>query len=84
MRVGFIGVGNMGAPMCGWLLKAGHSLVVHDLRRDAAASLVEQGAQWADSPGDVAGRCDVVATCVPGLPRFFTPFRMTNIQFMRD
>ena len=68
MKVGFIGLGNMGAPMCGWLLKAGHSLIVHDLRKDAAAGLLEQGAAWADSPAEVAGRCDVVATCVPGPP----------------
>ena len=66
MRAGFVGLGNMGAPMCGWLLKAGHPLVVHDLRKEAAASLLEQGAVWADSPGRVAEQCDVVATCVPG------------------
>ncbi len=37
MRVGFIGVGNLGHPMAGHLLKAGHDLVVHDLRQGAAA-----------------------------------------------
>ena len=66
MKVGFIGLGNMGDPMCGWLLEAGFPLVVFDLRRQAAAGLVERGAEWADSPALVAEQCDVVATCLPG------------------
>jgi 3-hydroxyisobutyrate dehydrogenase len=68
MRVGFIGLGNMGAPMAGFILKAGFSLVVHDLRREAAATLLERGAVWADSPKDVAAQCDVICICVPGPP----------------
>ncbi|HYS15575.1 MAG TPA: NAD(P)-dependent oxidoreductase, partial [Candidatus Binatia bacterium] len=68
MRVGFIGLGNMGAPMAGFVLGAGFSLVVHDLRRQAAASLLERGAVWADAPRDVAGQCDVICVCVPGPP----------------
>ena len=68
MRVGFIGLGNMGGPLAGFVLKAGFSLVVHDIRREAAATLLEQGAIWADSPADVAARCDVICTCVPGPP----------------
>jgi 3-hydroxyisobutyrate dehydrogenase len=66
MRVGFIGLGNMGSPMAGFVLRAGHSLVVHDLRREAAAALLDRGATWADSPGQVAAQCDVVCICVPG------------------
>ncbi len=68
MRVGFIGLGNVGAPMAGFVLGAGHSLVVHDLRRDAAAPLLDRGAVWAASPGEVAAQCDVVCVCVPGPP----------------
>jgi 3-hydroxyisobutyrate dehydrogenase len=66
MQVGFIGLGNMGQPMAGWLLDAGFPLVVHDLRAEAAAPLVERGAIWADSPRDLAAGCDVVCTCLPG------------------
>jgi 3-hydroxyisobutyrate dehydrogenase len=66
LRVGFIGLGNMGAPMAGFVLGVGHSLVVHDLRRDAAAPLLDRGATWADSPAEVAAQCDVVCICVPG------------------
>ena len=37
MKIGFIGVGNIGAPIAGQLLKGGHTLVVHDFRPEAAA-----------------------------------------------
>jgi 3-hydroxyisobutyrate dehydrogenase len=66
MKVGFIGVGNIGAPIAGQLLKAGHTLIVHDLRREAAAALLAAGATWSDSAPAVARECDVVATCLPG------------------
>jgi 3-hydroxyisobutyrate dehydrogenase-like beta-hydroxyacid dehydrogenase len=68
MRVGFIGLGNMGGPLASFVLKAGFSLVVHDLRREAASTLLEGGAVWADSPKDVAAQCEVICICVPGPP----------------
>jgi 3-hydroxyisobutyrate dehydrogenase len=52
--------------------QAGFPLVVHDLRRDAAAPLLERGAVWADSPREVAAQCDVVCVCVPGPPEMQT------------
>ena len=66
MPVGFIGVGNIGSPMAGQLLKAGHALVVHDIRREAAAPLLAAGAAWAVAPKAVAAQCEVVVTCLPG------------------
>ena len=68
MRVGFIGLGNMGGPLAGFVLKAGFSLVVHDIRREAAAALLAGGATWAESSRDVAAACDVICVCVPGPP----------------
>jgi 3-hydroxyisobutyrate dehydrogenase len=68
MRVGFIGLGNMGAPMAGFVLDARLDLVVHDLRKEAAAPLLVRGASWADSAQAVAAACDVVGVCVPGPP----------------
>jgi 3-hydroxyisobutyrate dehydrogenase-like beta-hydroxyacid dehydrogenase len=68
MRVGFIGLGNMGGPLAGWVHKAGFPLVVHDIRREAAAPLLEQGATWAASPSDLAAQCEVICTCLPGPP----------------
>lgn len=44
MRIGFIGLGNMGNPMAAHLIKAGFSLTVHDLRRSTAEHLLELGA----------------------------------------
>jgi 3-hydroxyisobutyrate dehydrogenase len=68
MRVGFIGLGHMGEPLASFVRRAGYALVVHDLRKAAAAGLLEGGAAWAASPREVAGRCDVVCVCVPGPP----------------
>ena len=68
MKVGFIGVGNIGAPIAGQLLAAGHDLLVHDLRRAAADGLIASGAVWAASPAALASECEVVATCLPGPP----------------
>lgn len=65
-RIGFIGVGNIGQAMAGQLLTAGHALVVHDVRREAAADLLAAGAAWAESPAELAARSEVVATCLPG------------------
>jgi 3-hydroxyisobutyrate dehydrogenase len=66
MRVGFIGTGNIGTPMAANILKAGHSLVVHDIVREKADYLLELGAEWADSPSAVASACEVICSCLPG------------------
>jgi 3-hydroxyisobutyrate dehydrogenase-like beta-hydroxyacid dehydrogenase len=66
MRIGFIGLGNMGGPMALNLIKAGHALTVYDVRRAAAEPHLAAGAQWADSPGAVAAECELVMTSLPG------------------
>ena len=66
MRVGFIGLGNMGGPMALNMIKAGHALTVHDIRREAAEAHLAAGAQWADSPAAVAAQSEVVVTSLPG------------------
>ena len=68
MKVGFIGLGNMGNPMASNLIKAGHQLTVHDLRREAATNLLELGAEWADTPKDTVPGQDLVLTSLP-VPR---------------
>jgi len=65
VRYGFIGLGNLGKHLAASLLHAGFDLTVHDLNRAAANSLVERGAQWADSPADLAATVDAVITCLP-------------------
>lgn len=54
MQVGFVGLGNMGNNMAMNLVKAGHSVQVTDLRREAASNLEEAGARWVDSPQTAA------------------------------
>jgi len=68
MRIGFIGLGNMGGPMASNLMKAGHTLVVHDVRPQAAAPHLERGAKWAASPRDVARESELILTSLPGPP----------------
>ena len=68
MRIGFIGLGRMGASIARHLQTAGHPLLVHDVRREAAAGHLERGARWADSPSELAAGSDLVLTCLPGPP----------------
>jgi 3-hydroxyisobutyrate dehydrogenase-like beta-hydroxyacid dehydrogenase len=68
MRVGFVGVGVMGAPIARNILKGGFSLTVHDVDRAAADRLVAAGATRAGSPGAAAAESDVVITMVPDAP----------------
>ena len=66
MRIGFIGLGNMGGPMALNLIKAGHALIVNDVRREAAAPHLEMGATWADSPRALARESELILTSLPG------------------
>ena len=66
MKVGFIGLGTMGASMALNVRKGGYELTVYDLRRDAAKPHLEAGAKWADGPRQVAAASDVVFTSLPG------------------
>ena len=66
MKVGFIGLGTMGASMASNLQKAGHQLCVNDLRREAAAPHLAAGAVWKDTPREVAEGVEVVFTSLPG------------------
>src|SRR5213593_3725353 len=66
-RVGWIGTGVMGAPMCGHLLASGSPVTVFNRTPERARPLLERGAAWADSPQAVARQADVVFTMV-GFP----------------
>jgi len=65
MRIGFVGVGRLGGHLAAGLARAGFQLVVHDLDRNAAASLEAAGVGWADSLAELARDVDVVITCLP-------------------
>ena len=65
MKVGFIGLGNLGRPMAANILRGGHSLTVHDVNPEAATSLLEEGAAWGESPKAVAEASEVIITSLP-------------------
>ncbi len=67
-KIGFIGLGIMGRPMAGHLLKAGYSLVVHDINRVPVQELAAAGAEEAHSPKEIARRSQVVITMLPDSP----------------
>jgi len=67
-RIGFIGTGIMGLPMAKNLLKAGFELTVFNRTKSKAAQAIAEGALWADSPGEIAQKCDVIITCVTDTP----------------
>lgn len=62
--IGFIGIGVMGKSMAGHLQKAGFPLVVYTRTKEKAADLLNQGAEWANSPKEVAQKANVVFTIV--------------------
>ncbi len=64
-RVGFIGLGRMGRPMCRHILKAGHSLTVFDHKRSAIEEWVEVGASAAASPAEAGAASEVILVMVP-------------------
>lgn len=68
MRIGFIGLGNMGGPMAMNLIRAGHDLVVNDVRREMAEPQLEAGAIWADSAKAVAEASELTFSSLPGPP----------------
>jgi 3-hydroxyisobutyrate dehydrogenase len=69
MRVGFIGLGNMGGPMCGHLVAAGHEVTAFDLSDAALGRLVEAGARAAGSVQDCARDAEVLITMLPAPPQ---------------
>ena len=65
MRVGFIGLGNVGAKLSGSLLRNGVDLYVHDLETELVAGFVARGARDGGSPAQLLQACDTVITCLP-------------------
>jgi len=63
-KIGFIGLGTMGAPMAANLLKAGYEVTVYNRTASKCASLVNQGAKQAASPKEAAASSDIVITMV--------------------
>ena len=64
-KVGFIGLGNVGGELAGSLIRNGCDVALRDLNRDAAASFLDAGEKWADSPKEMAQACDIIVTFLP-------------------
>ena len=65
MKIGFIGLGNVGAKLAGSLVRNELDVVVRDLDRAAAQPLLDAGAEFGESPKQMAQSCDVIITCLP-------------------
>ncbi len=65
MKIGFIGLGNVGSKLAGSLLRSGFDLRVRDIDPAIARPLLENGANWADSPKALAETSDLIITCLP-------------------
>lgn len=69
MRIGFIGLGIMGKPMCKNVMKAGYQVVILDRRAEITAEFTAVGAVAARTPKEVAERSDVIITMLPNSPQ---------------
>ena len=75
MRIAFVGLGQMGRPMAENLIKAGHTLVVHNRSKAAVNALTAQGALAANSASEALHGSDILMTCL------FLPDQLREIYF---
>src|SRR5882757_7489680 len=64
VSVGFVGLGDLGEPIAGRILAAGFELSIWNRTPGKMKALMDRGAIVAESPADLARRCDIVCTCV--------------------
>ena len=67
-KIAFIGTGIMGAPMACNLIKAGYALTVHSRTKSKAQSVIDDGADWAETPAEASKNADIVITCLTDTP----------------
>ena len=65
MKIGFIGLGNVGTKLSGSLIRNVHDVTVYDLNADLVSAKVSQGATAGEGPAQMMRDCDVVITCLP-------------------
>jgi 3-hydroxyisobutyrate dehydrogenase-like beta-hydroxyacid dehydrogenase len=70
MRIGCLGLGNMGQPMAGKLLDGGHELWVYDVREEAMLPLLERQARRTSSPKELADACETIVISLPTIEIF--------------
>ena len=65
MKVGFIGLGNVGFKLASSLLETGFDISIYDLERSTAKPLEDAGAKWVNSPKEIADSSNICITCLP-------------------
>ena len=65
MKIGFIGLGNVGGKLSGSLLRNGADITVHDLNSELVDAFVANGGKAASGPAELMRTCDAVITCLP-------------------
>jgi 2-hydroxymethylglutarate dehydrogenase len=65
MKIGFIGIGQMGKHMSRRILEGGYDLTINDLNKAAGAFLIEKGAKWANTPQVLAQSCEIIFMSLP-------------------
>ena len=65
MKVGFIGLGNVGFKLANSLLETGFDISIYDLDRSTARVLEDAGAKWVNSPREMSDSCNICITCLP-------------------
>ncbi len=65
MKIGFIGLGNVGGKLAGCLLRNGFDLTVRDLNQEIVCHFLDKGAKWAESPKELAEAVELIITCLP-------------------
>src|SRR5689334_14582937 len=78
LDIGFIGVGQMGGPMAGRLIDAGHKLAIYDVNQEACARLAARGAEVRASPAAIAADRTNIITSLPGPKEVETVMRGTD------
>ena len=65
MKIGFLGLGNMGGPICGHLINAGHTVTAYDVSSVALNRTIKQGARGCTSPKEAAKGADIIFLSLP-------------------
>ena len=65
MKIGFIGLGNVGAKLAGTLIRNGIVTFIHDLEHSKAKKLITMGGIWKESPADITANSEIIITCLP-------------------
>ena len=65
MKIGFIGLGNVGFKLANSIIESGFELLINDLDKNAGKLLIEKGAKWMETPKELSKNSDISITCLP-------------------